>query len=87
MTSSIRGRRYLSPGSRQPLKLGLRFSAKAARDSIRSPLSPCSCSLAANALWAPDGSGFFYFVAKDDKSHVFSRTVEEHERNVDKYMK
>lgn len=48
------------------------------------------CSPGYEALVAtvtPDGSGFFYFVAKDDKSHVFSRTVEEHERNVDKYMK
>lgn len=48
------------------------------------------CSPGAEALVAtvtPDGSDFFYFVAKDDKSHVFARTVEEHERNVDKYMR
>ena len=32
------------------MKLGLRFSAKAARNSIRSDLSPCSCSLQASAL-------------------------------------
>jgi UPF0755 protein len=48
------------------------------------------CSPGAEALVAtvtPDGSDYFYFVAKDDKSHVFARTVEEHERNVDKYMR
>ena len=48
------------------------------------------CSPGAEALVAtvtPDGSDYFYFVAKDDKSHVFSRTVEEHERNVNKYMR
>ena len=45
--SSSVGSRWRSAGSFQPLKLGLRFSAKARRDSIRSSLSPCSCSLAA----------------------------------------
>jgi UPF0755 protein len=48
------------------------------------------CSPGEEALVAtvtPDGSDYFYFVAKDDKSHVFSKTVEEHERNVDKYMR
>ena len=39
------------------------------------------------ATVTPDGSDYFFFVAKDDKSHVFSRTIEEHERNVDKYMR
>src|SRR5262245_8098664 len=51
------GIRYRSSGSSQPLKFGLRFSEKAARDSIRSRLSPCSCSLAASALWEGGGSG------------------------------
>lgn len=48
------------------------------------------CSPGAEALAAtvtPDGSNFFYFVAKDDKSHAFARTVEEHERNVQRYMR
>lgn len=39
------------------------------------------------ASMKPDGSGFFYFVAKDSRTHVFSRTYEEHSRAVDKYMK
>src|SRR6266545_3738471 len=34
----------------------------------------------------PDGSDYFYFVAKDDRTHVFSRNVAEHNRNVAKYM-
>jgi UPF0755 protein len=48
------------------------------------------CSPGAAALLAtvdPDGSDFLFFVAKDDKSHVFSRTVQEHERNVDRYIR
>jgi UPF0755 protein len=39
------------------------------------------------ATVTPDGSEYFYFVAKDDHSHVFAKTVQEHERNVDKYMR
>ncbi len=39
------------------------------------------------ATVTPDGSDYFFFVAKDDHSHVFSKTIEEHERNVDKYMR
>ena len=39
------------------------------------------------ATVTPDGSGYFYFVAKDDHSHVFARTVAEHNRNVEKYMR
>ncbi|HTE54308.1 MAG TPA: endolytic transglycosylase MltG [Kofleriaceae bacterium] len=47
--------------------------------------SPGEKSLAATV--DPDGSDYFFFVAKDDHSHVFSKTVAEHERNVDKYMR
>jgi|SRR5690349_18693371 len=47
--------------------------------------SPGEKSLIATVT--PDGSDYFYFVAKDDKSHVFAKTVAEHERNVDKYMR
>jgi UPF0755 protein len=39
------------------------------------------------AVLAPDGSDFLYFVAKDARNHVFSRSFEEHKRNVDKYQK
>ncbi|HEY1811895.1 MAG TPA: endolytic transglycosylase MltG [Kofleriaceae bacterium] len=39
------------------------------------------------AVLAPDGSDYLYFVAKDARNHVFSRTLEEHKRNVAKYMK
>jgi UPF0755 protein len=35
----------------------------------------------------PDGSGYFYFVAKDARHHVFSTTFEEHKRAVDKYQR
>ena len=48
------------------------------------------CSPGERSLLAtvnPDGSNYFYFVAKDDHSHVFSRTYAEHERAVDKYMR
>jgi UPF0755 protein len=42
---------------------------------------------AIEAVLAPDGSDFYYFVAKDARNHAFARTVGEHEKNVDKYMK
>lgn len=35
----------------------------------------------------PDGSDFFYFVARDARNHVFSKTFEEHKKAVDKYQK
>lgn len=48
------------------------------------------CSPGAAALRAvmdPDGSKFFYFVAMDDKSHIFAKSRAEHDRNVDKYIR
>lgn len=39
------------------------------------------------ATLAPDGSEYFYFVARDARNHVFAKTFEDHKRNVDKYMK
>lgn len=39
------------------------------------------------AVLSPDGSEFFYFVARDARNHAFARTLEEHRRNVEKYMK
>jgi UPF0755 protein len=39
------------------------------------------------AVMQPDGSDYFFFVAKDARNHVFSKTVEEHERAVDKYIR
>ena len=35
---------------------------------------------------SPDGSDYFFFVAKDDHSHNFARTVKEHEANVARYL-
>ncbi len=37
------------------------------------------------AVLAPDGSDFLYFVAKDARNHAFSKTFDEHKRNVAKY--
>jgi UPF0755 protein len=37
------------------------------------------------AVLAPDGSDYFYFVAKDARNHAFSRTLDEHRANVTKY--
>ena len=39
------------------------------------------------AVVAPDGSDYLYFVAKNEREHAFSKTFDEHKRNVDKYMK
>lgn len=39
------------------------------------------------AVLAPDGSEFFYFVAKDARNHAFARSLDEHKRNVARYMK
>ncbi|HEX7836290.1 MAG TPA: endolytic transglycosylase MltG [Kofleriaceae bacterium] len=39
------------------------------------------------AVLSPDGSEFFYFVARDARNHAFARTLEDHRRNVEKYMK
>ncbi len=39
------------------------------------------------AVLAPDGSDFLYFVAKDARNHVFAKSFEDHKRNVDKYQK
>jgi UPF0755 protein len=39
------------------------------------------------ATLAPDGSDYLYFVAKDARSHAFAKTLAEHEKNVDKYMR
>lgn len=60
----------------------------------------CSPGEAAlDATLNPDGSNFFFFVARrpctpgekrpcsDDRRHVFSRTLAEHERAVDKYQR
>jgi UPF0755 protein len=35
----------------------------------------------------PDGSNYFYFVSRNDGTHVFSRTLSEHEKYVDKYQR
>lgn len=39
------------------------------------------------AVISPDGSDYLYFVAKNERQHVFSKTLDEHKRNVDKYQK
>jgi UPF0755 protein len=35
----------------------------------------------------PESTSYLYFVARDDHSHVFSKTYEEHARWVEKYQK
>ena len=39
------------------------------------------------AVMQPDSSGYFYFVSKNDGTHVFSKTRDEHEVAVDKYQR
>jgi UPF0755 protein len=39
------------------------------------------------AVLSPDGSEYFYFVAKDARNHAFAKSFDEHKRNVEKYMK
>ena len=39
------------------------------------------------ATLTPDGSDYLFFVAKNEREHAFSKTIAEHERNVDKYMR
>jgi UPF0755 protein len=39
------------------------------------------------AVLAPDGSDYLYFVAKDARNHAFAKTFDEHKRNVDKYQR
>lgn len=47
--------------------------------------NPGLASLRAAA--APASTNFLYFVAKNDGSHAFSSTIEEHNRNVDIYQR
>jgi UPF0755 protein len=47
------------------------------------------CSPGEEALVAtvtPDGSDYFYFVAKDDQSHEFNKTFEGHKRAVERFI-
>ena len=39
------------------------------------------------ATLSPDGSDYLYFVAKDARNHAFAKTLDEHQKNVEKYMK
>ena len=39
------------------------------------------------AVVSPDGSDFLYFVAKNEREHVFSKTYDDHKRAVDKYQR
>lgn len=39
------------------------------------------------ATMDPDGSDFFYFVAKSPREHVFSKTLADHRRAVDQYQR
>jgi UPF0755 protein len=39
------------------------------------------------ATMNPDGSNYFYFVARDERHHVFSTSFEDHKRAVDKYQR
>jgi UPF0755 protein len=42
---------------------------------------------AIRAVLAPDGSEYLYFVAKDDRSHTFSKTLRDHQRAVEEYVR
>jgi len=42
---------------------------------------------ALEAVFAPKSSRYLYFVAKNDGTHVFSKTVAEHETWVDQYQR
>ncbi len=42
---------------------------------------------AIRAVLNPDGSDYLFFVAKDDRTHAFAKSMAEHERNVDKYIR
>lgn len=42
---------------------------------------------AIEATMNPDGSGFYYFVGRNDGTHVFSRTRAEHDRAVNRYQR
>ena len=39
------------------------------------------------AVLEPENSPFFYFVSRNDGSHIFSKTYQEHKRAVDRYQK
>ncbi len=48
----------------------------------------CSPGKAAlEAVLKPDGSKYFFFVSRNDGTHVFSRTLREHRRAVDKFQR
>jgi UPF0755 protein len=42
---------------------------------------------AINAVINPDGSAFYYFVSRNDGTHVFSQTRREHEKAVDRFQR
>ena len=42
---------------------------------------------ALEAVMAPDGTPYLYFVSRNDGTHVFARTVAEHEANVVKFQR
>jgi UPF0755 protein len=39
------------------------------------------------AVLAPDGSDYYFFVAKTARNHAFARSFDEHKRNVERYIK
>ncbi len=42
---------------------------------------------ALRAVFEPENSPFFYFVSRNDGTHVFSKTYQEHERAVDRFQR
>ena len=46
--------------------------------------APCKASI--EAAIHPAESEFLYFVSRNDGSHVFAKTLDEHNRNVQKYQ-
>ncbi|MEZ4399627.1 MAG: endolytic transglycosylase MltG [Kofleriaceae bacterium] len=49
------------------------------------PISNPGQSAMAAAI-SPDGSDYYFFVAKDERHHAFSKTVAEHQRAVQQYL-
>ena len=69
-------------GVPQPdIALHLDIDPKTLRKYFRDDLNRGSIE----ATMSPDGSDYFYFVAKSARNHVFAKTFDEHKQNVATY--
>lgn len=72
--------------TRQDLKTDHEYNTYTRKGLTPGPIaSPGDAALKA-ALW-PAESKFFFFVSKNDGTHVFNQTLEAHERDVDKWQR